>query len=98
MTLRAHEPFCCAGCNAPAEGKKKPCACATNVGVRVGSNGKKEQTWWAAKEPAPVLITDAMVNRAHGELSRLTDFDGDRPEIVRKVLEAAFASNGDPHE
>ena len=36
----------CAGCGAAAEGKKKPCDCATNVGVRDGPNGSREQTWW----------------------------------------------------
>ena len=42
----------CAGCGAPAEGKKKPCDCQTNVGTREGPNGRREQTWWAA-QPAP---------------------------------------------
>ena len=41
----------CAGCGVPAEGKKKPCSCATNVGTREGPNGTREQTWW--DDPAP---------------------------------------------
>lgn len=36
----------CAGCGAPAEGKKKPCDCATNIGTREGPNGARESTWW----------------------------------------------------
>ena len=36
----------CAGCGAAAKGKEKPCYCATNVGVRDGPNGSREQTWW----------------------------------------------------
>ena len=36
----------CANCGAPAEGKKKPCACVTNVGTRAGPSGRLEQTWW----------------------------------------------------
>lgn len=36
----------CAGCGAAARGTKKPCDCATNVGIRKGPNGKTETTWW----------------------------------------------------
>lgn len=36
----------CANCGAAANATKKPCDCATNVGVRTGPNGKREQTWW----------------------------------------------------
>lgn len=43
----------CAGCDKPAEGKKKPCNCATNVGVRGGPGATKEQTWWDKPSPSP---------------------------------------------
>ena len=36
----------CAGCGAPAEGRRKPCGCPTNVGTREGPNGRCEQTFW----------------------------------------------------
>ena len=36
----------CAGCGAPAEGRRKPCGCPTNVGTREGPNGRREQTFW----------------------------------------------------
>lgn len=48
----------CAGCGASAEGKTKPCDCATNVGTRTGPNGKREQTWWEdPPDPAADQIT-----------------------------------------
>lgn len=49
----------CAGCDLPAVGKKKPCDCATNVGVRQGPNGTREQTWWDDPES-----NDAATERA----------------------------------
>ena len=38
----------CDDCGTPAEGTKKPCGCATNVGTRKGPNGRLESTWWDA--------------------------------------------------
>ncbi|MDE2232538.1 MAG: hypothetical protein KGJ90_00200 [Patescibacteria group bacterium] len=57
----------CVGCDAPAEGKKKPCDCATNVGARRGPNGKREQTWW--DDPAPAE-TGWLIEREDSDPSR----------------------------
>jgi hypothetical protein len=63
----------CAGCGAAAEGKKKPCDCATNVGTRTGPNGKREQTWWddpSVDERAALLSTVARLTARVAELER----------------------------
>jgi hypothetical protein len=60
----------CAGCGAAADGKKKPCDCATNVGTRQGPNGKTETTWWDT--PAP----DALAALIELEAALRTDSRG----------------------
>ena len=63
----------CAGCGAPAEGKKKPCNCVTNVGTRKGPSGTNEQTWW--DDPAPAE-TGWVIEREDSEPSRPMYFAG----------------------
>ena len=46
MTIPSFLVWHCSGCDAPAEGNKKPCKCATNVGFRKGPNGQLEHTTW----------------------------------------------------
>lgn len=46
----------CAGCGAQAEGKQKPCDCATNVGTRKGPNGTLETTWWDDPPSTPEML------------------------------------------
>lgn len=87
----------CAGCGAPAEGKKKPCGCATNVGTRKGPSGHTEQTWWDAGQGLP----DPSIRYWVAELIR-SEFDpiqciGGRPvsgwddnavEVADKIIAA----------
>jgi hypothetical protein len=65
----------CAGCGASAEGKKKPCGCATNVGTRKGPNGGNEHTWWDAP---PLDETGWVIEREDSEPSRPMYFSGVR--------------------
>lgn len=67
----------CAGCGAPAEGKKKPCGCATNVGVRKGPKGKTETTWW----DDPLTNSDAM----RQEIERLRKIETVAKEVISVV-------------
>jgi len=48
----------CAGCGKAAEGKKKPCDCATMVGFRDGPTGKRETTCWDAPDEQPPIIAE----------------------------------------
>ena len=95
----------CAGCGAPAEGKKKPCDCATNVGCRSGPNGSNEQTWW--DEPLPAE-TGWVIEREDSEPSRpmyYTGFDWsyDNLKAIRfaRKIDAETMSRymfpGEPH-
>lgn len=62
----------CANCGAPADGTKKLCACGTNVGVREGPSGAREQTWFDA-EPDPrdatIATLRALLDRAEKALT-----------------------------
>ncbi len=51
----------CVGCGKPADGKTKPCDCATNVGSRPGPKGDGEQTWWDEPPSAEVLALKARI-------------------------------------
>lgn len=55
----------CAGCGAPADGKKKPCDCATNVGTRTGPNGSHEETWWDRPRSSDVVLYEAAKSLAN---------------------------------
>lgn len=57
----------CAGCGALAEGRKKPCSCATNVGLRKSPSGATEETWWDDPLPAE---TGWVIEREDSEPSR----------------------------
>ncbi len=86
--------WCCAGCGAAAQGKKKPCNCVTNVGTRAGPNGIREQTWWdhpdadligrmqsyAAEPWAHQDNWHDLMNEGAAALSRATNTRADRDE------------------
>lgn len=73
----------CANCGAPAQDKKKPCDCATNVGMRDGPNGSREQTWW--DDPPDKL------DRAMAALKKCRDAykTGDEDDCVVACIEAS---------
>lgn len=68
----------CACCEAPAVGKQKPCDCATNVGARMGPNGKMETTWWDAPLSDCVSVPRELIERilrARGGFNELMELE-----------------------
>ena len=101
----------CAGCGAPAEGKKKPCDCVTNVGTRAGPNGgKREQTWWDEPPKGLEIPRDvldevvAALNRAIGIatakepslVAGLIETAGRLDDAINDALEVDLPTDGSP--
>jgi hypothetical protein len=81
----------CAGCGAPAEGKKKPCNCVTNVGMRDGPRGKREQTWWDDPLPEMPRVLYELVGAVGLYLGRIGPaHEGDKARLER-ALDRAMA-------
>lgn len=81
----------CAGCGAPAEGKQKPCQCATNVGFRQGPNGKIEKTSWDDPLPEIPRVLSELIGAVGFYLGRLgPTHQGDKARLER-ALDRAIA-------
>lgn len=90
----------CANCGAAANATKKPCDCATNVGVRTGPNGKREQTWWDdSSSDAPTydelsaLLAQmaAALEKAQFQLSQLDPAPEFKDAIDKEISDAGDA-------
>lgn len=62
MTVPDFLVWSCAGCGARSIATEKPCDCATNVGYRMGPNGKIEHVCWDALPLPPMLDKAAFLN------------------------------------
>lgn len=93
----------CAGCGAPADGKKKPCDCPTNVGTRSGPNGRRERTWWdyfpstdAIERGAQAAYEAALANSKHQEDTPAWERVGDEQRKNWRRISAAVLATADP--